>query len=179
MIFFLLWALFVLAGEMRKRWLVGVASAIALLVLASSVYGQYCDLAKYSKYRQAQNQDLRRLGARLASSPATFVTIGAAFPYEGLLPFESLSYLSGARLLGLGGMNQSPVQKKQLADNGINDLFAALCDGTISYVVLNEGTIGILKQYLQEHYRKNVKFTPAFVGRTFRVYRLLVPPSQE
>ena len=122
------------------------------------VASPYRDLSNIANYRQAQNQDLHRLGARLAPSPVTFVTIGASFPYEGLLPFESPSYLSGARILWLCGRNQSPVQKKQLADNGIDDLFAELSDGTIPYVVLNQGTVGILKQYLYEHYRKNERY---------------------
>lgn len=174
MAFFLPWAMLVLSAEMRKRWFVGVASIVALIGLAVPVYGQYRDLSNFANYRQVQNQDLHRLGEGLSSKSITLVTLGASFPYEGFLPFESPSYLEGARIVWLCGMNQSPVQKRQLEDNGIADLFASLSDGTVAYIVLDASAIGMLKQYLYEHYRKNVNVKSAFVGQGFMVYRLIV-----
>ncbi len=174
MAFFLPWAVLVLCAEMRKRLFVGVASIVALIGLAVPVYGQYRDLSYYANYRQVHNQDLHRLGEGLSSKSITLVTLGASFPFEGLLPFESPSYLAGARIVSLGGFNQSPVQRKQLADNGIADLFASLSDGTVAYIVLDAAAIGMLKQYLYEHYRKKVNVKSAFVGQGFMVYRLMV-----
>jgi hypothetical protein len=99
-------------------------------------------------------------------------TLGAAFPYEGLLPFESPSYLSGPRLVWLCGMNQTPVQRKQLAENRIDDLFESLSTGTSIYIVLNPNVAGILKQYIYEHYRKNVSVSVVYGAQTFNIYRV-------
>lgn len=172
MVFFLPWAVLVLCGETRKRLLVGAAWGVALIALAIPVYGQYRDLSDFASYRQVQNQDLHRLGAGLSSTPVTLVTLGAAFPYEGLLPFESPSYLAGARIVWLCGMNQSPVQKKQLAENRIDDLFGSLISGPTTFIVLDPVVKGILKQYIYEHYRENVNITPVFIGKTFAVCRV-------
>lgn len=172
LVFFLPWMILVLCGEMRKRLFVGVVWAIALIALAVPVYGQYRDLSAIARYRQAQNQDLHRLGDVLNSSPIVLVTLGASFPYEGLLPFESPSFLASARFVCLGGMNQSPVQKKQLAENRIDDLFASLSSGTTTYIVLDRMVIGILKQYIYEHYRKTINVTPVFTGKSFTVFRV-------
>lgn len=170
--FFLPWAVLVLCGEMRKRLFVGGVSLVALIALAIPVYGQHQDLANIAKYRLAQNQDLHRLGASLSSTPITLVNLGAAFPYEGMLPFESFTYLEETRHVWLCGMNQSPVQKKQLADNNIKDLFSLLSDGTTAYIVLDAGVIRILKQYIFEHYQRNVNVSPVFIGKSFTVYRV-------
>jgi hypothetical protein len=64
------------------------------------------------------------------------------------------------------------VQKRQLAQIGITDLFASLSAGTI-YIVMNPGERGILQQYIYEHYRKIVNVFPVFTGKTFTVYRLV------
>lgn len=172
MVFFLPWAVLVLCGEMRQRWLVGVASTVGLIALALPVYGQYRDLSGFINIRQMQNNDLHRLGENLSSPPVTLVTLQDSFPYEGLLPFESPSYLANARFIWLCGMNQSPVQEKQLTDLQIDDLFASISEGKTSYVVLYRGFIGIMKQYIFEHYRKNVNVIPVFNSKTFTVYRI-------
>lgn len=170
--FFLPWAVLLLSKEMHKRLSVGVASTVALLALALPVYGQYRDLSAIVNYRQIQNQDLHRLGEALASPPIILVTFGDAFPYEGLLPFEAPSYLERGRFVWLCSMNQSPVQKKQLIENGISDLFNHLSVGKNAYIVLDPAVSGIFKRYIFEHYGKQVNLLPAFIGKSFTVCRV-------
>lgn len=170
--FFLPWLVLVFGKERRKQLFFDVASAAALLALTLPVYGQLRDLTEIVNYRQMQNQDLHRLGATLSSPPTIFITFGDSFPYEGLFPFESPAYLVGGRFVWLCSMNQSPVQKKQLIENGISDLFKLLSVGMDAYIVLDPAAFKVLNRYIFEHYGKQINLSPAFIGKSFTAYRV-------
>lgn len=172
-VFFLLWAVLVLCGETRNRLLAGVALAVMLISLAYPLYGQYQNLLAIANARQVQNQDLHRLGASVSALSITLVVFGGSLPYEGLLPFESPSYLKNAHIIWLCGMNQTPVQKKQLEDLKIDDLFVSLMSGTTTYVVLGVEPAELMKKYVYEHYEKIINFTPVYRGNSFAVFRVM------
>lgn len=173
MIYFLPWAILVSSGSPRKQWVSVTVAITAILVLAIPIYGQFNDLSEIARYRQFQNSELHRFGSLLSKTPITLVTVGPSFPYEGILPFESADYLSRARFICLGGMNQSPVQKKQLAENDINDIFEALITEKTAYINLDPALGSFLQKYISEHYQKQVSVTPVYTSSSFTIYRLM------
>lgn len=174
MVYFIPWAILIHCGEVRRRWVSIAISVAAMLVLAVPIYGQFKDLSEVAKYRLSQNLDLHRFGKLASKWPVKLVTLGASFPYEGILPFESAGYLSGARFVWLCGMNQSPLQKKQLAENNINDIFETLITGKTAYINLDPALGSFLQKYIFEHYQKQVNVTPVYVSSSFTIYRLMV-----
>lgn len=172
MVFFLPWAIIVQSGEFRKRCASTTVAVAALLVLAVPTYGQFKDLSEVAAYRLMQNRELHRLGTLTSGKPLTLVTLGFSFPYEGILPFESPGYLSAAHIVWLCGMNQSPLQKKQLAENGIDDIFESLLNNDNSCIEINDAFIPFLQQYYLEHYRKQVVVLPYYQGNSFVIHKI-------
>jgi hypothetical protein len=84
----------------------------------------------------------------------TFVVWGAAFPYEFILPLERQGYLQNFRILGLGATNQSPLQRRMLEVQGIDDLHRALFERQDVFLTLSpqEQHDQLLINYLSEHY---------------------------
>lgn len=174
--FSLPWTVLVASGELRGRLFAGMVAAVAVLALAVPVYGQYQDLSALAESRKFQNQDLRRFGQAAAGERFVLITLGASFPYEGFLPFEKVDYLPGLNIVWLNSVNQSPLQKQQMADNHIDDLFGALLKRQDTFIAMHPFEAGILKRYILEHYQQNVTVTPAYSGMSFTIYRV-VPSS--
>ncbi len=168
-----LWVVLVQSGTIRSQALVLAASVLALTVAAVPVYGQAKDLSEIARYRQNQNIELWQLGAQAAQRPFILVVMGASFPYEGILPFSPIDDLSGIRIVWLCGMNQTPVQKKQLADLGIDDLFSDLTSKRDMYIALAPVEVGIVRQYILEHYQQAVNLLPIYSRSTMRLYRVV------
>jgi len=171
MFYFLPWAIIVQSGEIRKRWATAVTVAV-LLIISFPIYGQIKDISEIADYRLIQNQDLHRLGTLPAGKPIKLATLGASFPYEGFLPFESPNYLSGVQLILLGGMNQSPLQQKQLLENDIDDLFGSLLTDRTTFICLDPALLSIFQTYIFEHYKKYVTFSPIYASNTYVILRI-------
>lgn len=170
---FLPWGILIQSEGLRRRLVVGIVAAVGAVAIALPLYEQYRDLSGLAEYRVANNHDLRQLQRRVSPAPQTLVTVGSVFPYEGILPFETVDYLPGVCVIWFCGMNQSPVQKKQLTDNRIEDIFLTLMDNKTAYIVIDPMQAAILQRYLQEHYRRLVGFAPVYTGIDFTMYRLV------
>lgn len=175
MAFTIPWLVLLQSEASRKRRATMVGATMLVAVLAVPVSGQYRDLQSLAETRREQNRELHQMGRVLATAPATVVTVGGAFPYEGLLPFESPAYLSAVHFVWLCGMNQKPLQKRQLADLQLTDLFEALVTDSRTFLVIDRKTAPYLQQYLFEHYQRRTAYIPLFTGQQLTLYKLTAP----
>jgi len=174
MVYFLPWAIIVLSGDLRQRLPSMPVAVVTLLLLAASAHGQFQDLFSIAQYRLIQNQDLHRLGVLVSRRPITQVVLGSSYPFGGILPFESTDYLSGTPIVWFSsGLNQSPLQKKQLAELHIDDIFSSLINGSETYMVIKPVLTSTLQRYIYEHYQKKIVGIPAYSGKSLTMYRLM------
>jgi hypothetical protein len=171
---FLPWGVLLFSESSRKNSVTLCSAAILAALGLFSTYKHFIDISGIAKNSVSQNNELHELGKITAKNSITLVTLGAAFPYEAILPFESPKYLSDIRFIWLCGMNQAPIQKKQLTDSGIQDLFSSLISGDKTYISFNPAVSDILKTYFYEHYRANVSFLPVYAGNGFSAYQVSV-----
>jgi hypothetical protein len=167
-------AMLALSGEARSRRFFFVSGCIILSLVALPVYGQFKDLEIIAGIRKTENRDLHKLGSILAKTPATIVTWGAVFPYEGILPFESIEYLTGTSIIWLCGMNQSPIQNRMLAKQGINDVYTALVTQKTVFISMAQFQTNFLKKYYYEHYKTNIQANQVYTSNSFELYRVLL-----
>jgi hypothetical protein len=133
------------------------------------------------------NRDLRRAVEKLSTRPQQlYVDWAGAFRYEGVLPLEDTSYLSGLRLYSLGWPQRSPIADRMLRTFAIDDLFRSLYERPDVCLLMNPSWRDSLEVYAHEHYGAALRFpegvpTPSFT--VFRVERadapaLVSPPAQ-
>lgn len=173
MAYFLPWGILMQSAGWRRQVLAGIAAVAVLLAMAPALLGQYRDLSGLAEFRLANNHDLRQLQRRVSPAPKTLVTVGSVFPYEGILPFESVDDLADTCVIWFSGMNQSPVQKQLLADHRIEDVFLTLINEDTAYIVIDPMQAAIFKRYIQEHYQRLVGLAPVYAGIDFTLYRLI------
>ena len=112
-------------------------------------------------------------------TPSTIVILGAAFPFEGMLPFESVEYLTGASIVWLCGMNQTPIQDNMLEKLAIKDLFVSLATKKSVYISLHRSYLDMLKKYYYEHYGVNVLASLVFKANSFDLYKITIETKAE
>lgn len=169
---FVPFAILALSGELRSRRFLFVSGCIALTLIALPVYGQFKDIEWINTVRKTENHNLHKLGAELAETPATLVTWGHTFPFEGILPFESREYLSGANIIWFCGQNQTPIQNKMLEKQGIVDIFRALATQKTVFISMGENEFRLLQRYYYEHHKANIVVSPAFLSDSFTLFRV-------
>lgn len=172
MAFSLPWLVLVLSGE-RRRFPVWLTVLVLLMVIALPVTRQYHDLTSLSAIYQIKNKELHEFAKVVSQQPVKIITLGAAFPYEFILPFETVDYLSGIRFIWLNSGNQSPLQKKQIAAAKMTDIFRSLLTDPDTYIVLDRDAVGILRQYIFEHYRQSINVFPVYQASSFGLFRLV------
>jgi hypothetical protein len=170
------WAVLVFSGDARKNPLTICSSVLFAALFMTAAYRQFTEISAIVQDRLILNNKLHELGRDSAHHQVTLATLGAAFPYEAILPFESPKYLAGIRFVWLAGMNQSPIQKKQLTAIGIQDLFATLLTGDRIYISFDPAVSDIIRKYYLEHYKVSVGFLPVPLGNSFAAYKVTAFP---
>lgn len=173
LIYFLPWATLVLSRDLRKHIRTSILAVIVMFMLAVPLYCQYKDLSALAQKYLSANNDLHRLSTVLhPEKPLNLITVGVAFPFGGILPFESADYLSGARFIWLCSMNQTPIQKKQIAECHMHDIFMSLLSDAATYVVIQPKLTVFLQRYIWEHYNIKTVAIPVYATKSFIVYRI-------
>jgi hypothetical protein len=145
---------------------------ITLLVLLTRADTSLVKILTFSVMTRQTNADLRAALVHLNPQPSqTFVVVGAAFPYEAILPLERQEYLRNLRILSLGPSNQSPMQQRMLGAQGIGDLHRALFEQPDVFLILSpeRGEDILVERYLAEHYQVAVTITPYWHEGPLRV----------
>jgi hypothetical protein len=148
--------------QAKKRKLGQVLAIVGLLGYGLWVHHQYLLPA------QQWLADSKRLSKAIKdyskSSQNLFVTWGDSFPYENIEPFCNLKdYFATFRLLPVGGQSQTPTFQSILARNQIPDFFLGLLKPGV-FLISSDVENSIVKQYMLEHYRRNVEFSKIFDG---------------
>ena len=119
------------------------------------------------------NRDLRRSLATLSTrQERLYVDWAGAFRYEGVLPLEDSSYLSGLRLYSLGWPQRSPIADRMLQAFGIGDLFRSLYERPDVGLLMNPSWRDSLEVYAREHYGIALRFPEGVPTPSFTVFRL-------
>lgn len=172
MVYFLPWVTLVISGQLRKKGRLHIISAVTLLVLVIPLYSQFKTLSELAKNYLRVNNDLHRLGKLVAKKPVNLITVGQTFPFEGILPFESPEYLSGARFIWLCSMNQGPIQKRQIAECGMQDIFVSLLSDPATFIIIQPEWLVFLQRYIWEHYDIKTVVAPIYGTKQFIIFKI-------
>lgn len=169
---FLPFACMVVSSEQRKYAINNVIYSLLFCVIVFTGYKGLKDFGILSDYTKRQNQSLQQLGRLTKDSPISLVTVATAFPYENILPFENLDYLSSIKFIWLCGMNQTPVQRQQIARHGSNDLFKMLAERDDFFLVPPPQTAPVFAAYYSEHYGFEPSIKPVKKFGRFSIYKV-------
>jgi len=148
-----------------------IINACGLFFIAITILLHLClnsplaQAVTFSYLTASANRALRAAFVQLTpQSSQTFVSWGGAFSYEAILPLESKDYLRNFRLIGLGATNQSPLQQRLLAAQGIPDLPRALFERDDVFITFRPDmdAATYLATYIAEHYGVRVTAIPVF-----------------
>jgi len=130
-------------------------SILVLVVMGETVYR----LQTFSRHTYDVNRRFKRDMASLNPSPKElFVVWTSSFPYQLVLPFDNLEYISNLRLIGSG---MSPITANKMKEFGIRNFSVDLCNREdIFLITSNRIQRYIYKTYMKEHYGLNVFFMP-------------------
>jgi hypothetical protein len=171
---------FVLAGPFRLgaarpvRW----AAAAALLVAAVLPAAEH--LRDQSRFTAATSARLHAQIRALSPRPhQLYVIWGPCFPFEYLLPFESLSDLRAFRMFGLGCATNTPLMDAQLRQHDLPDLVTGLCGSADVLLIAQDHLLQPLETYIAEHRGVRVTARTAFKppDALFTVYQLRAAPG--
>jgi len=172
LIYFLPWVTLVLSGKLRKHRRSYILVVVLMVMLAIPLYSQFKDLSALTQSYRSANYDIHRLGTLASKKPLKLITVGIAFPFGGILPFESPRYLAGARFIWLCSMNQVPIQKKQIEECGMHDIFISLVSDNATYIIIQPELIFFLQRYIWEHYNIKTVVIPAYTAKGFTIYKI-------
>ncbi len=158
-----------------------VASIPLMLSLKSApIHG----LILRSRHVVEANRDLRVSLLRLAPrATETYVSWGGSFPYEYTLPLESTAYLKDLRIVMLGFVNGSPLQREMMAAQGISDLPRSLF-ARDDVLIFSRAPRDhpLLETYIEEHYGATVELENRFDSPSLSVWQVVLQseaPSQK
>ncbi len=116
-------------------------------------------------------KEVRALGPR---ADQLYVVWGGCFPYEYLLPFDSMTALSDFKIFPFGCAANTPLTDQRLRQFGLSDLVTALYSRDNVFLVCVDGLLPLMETYLAEHYGVRVEAKPIFdpPGRLFKVFQL-------
>jgi hypothetical protein len=125
---------------------------------------------------EAASAQLRAQMRALAPRPdRLYVAWGCCFPYERLLPFDSLRRMRPMKIFGLGCATNTPLMDERLREFGIADLVTALYTRDDVYLICEPGLFSLLQTYIAEHRAVRVQACPVFDPGTpaaFKVFRV-------
>ena len=87
-----------------------------------------------------------------------FVMWGGALNIEHLSPFKNVKELGTLNILGTGCATHSPLNDRILERFSIVDIYVALYEKDNVFLICSEEKTGLLKKYIDEHYKQNIRF---------------------
>ncbi|WP_250629993.1 hypothetical protein [Rhodoflexus caldus] len=139
------------------RWKLHVYLLTALIALysgASLIQDQYNNSIYISSY----NDSLKKFCNRIPNG-SLVVGWGVGFPYENILPFESISYLKHFYTYPLGAFQRADDQMKILYQYHIGNIYYDIGNNDkIFLMVYSDKEKHLLKTYVKEHYNFNTEF---------------------
>ena len=159
-------SLFEKRSWVQPRTLLGLASiALSVLLIGLSENTPLRRNLNVGQSRLQDNGALRESLLRLQPrKEQIFLTWGAQFPYEHILPFEGREYLEEFRPIGIGAGNQSPMQTEMLGKQGIVDVYRALFEREDVFITVRPDSTRatLLKNYLRQHYGVDTRVAEYF-----------------
>ncbi len=150
----------------------GFASAV---LIAVAILGLLFGQSRASVDSQKAVSANRKLHADLTKiAPSEFdllVCWGCSFPLESILPLESPDRLRNRHLLGLGWLQQTPVNDAVKRRFGIQDLPVALLDNPHVSLIASKYEVYFYQIYIREHYHLEVDWNLRFEGEVLNVYK--------
>jgi hypothetical protein len=156
-----------------------VSRALITLAILGLGLGQY----KASRDSHRALAGNRQLHADIVSlnlqDDDLLVCWGCCFPYESILPLETLGSYRNIHLYCLGWPQQSPVNEAVKKHFGFQDLTRGLVNHPHVYLAgtsANSGTappleLDYYQTFIREHYNINLNWQTCFEGQRFSVYK--------
>src|SRR5262249_21613650 len=146
--------------QLRRPWrgLRLTVQALCLTLFAGWLAGTLDEWSRASAMRTAARRNfLNTLEELRPGSDRIYVAWGGAFPYELVLGDEDFATLGRLKLVALGCLVQTPVQKDRLRDLGIADLYRSVFKDPRVFVICDAPLATEFERYAKEHYGKIVK----------------------
>lgn len=145
-------------------------------VLAFRQYGEAADLSQANRRSQAiYKQEVEKLVGLSGQGQREhiFVFVCPAFPFEWMNPFSAGEELRKLKQIHLGPTSPSPVYHETLKRYSIKDVYTALYERKDVYMVGRPSRLGVLVEFVREHYRENIDFE--IVAKPIRAPELDAP----
>jgi len=152
----------------RPRKAIGIISTVWLVLVCLAVYVFLRDIYVVADYKRIRNANLRRTMIEINPSPdKLFVTWGAIFPHEYVLPFDSMRYLNDFKIIGVSTTLHTPFTHRRMEEFGIDDLYLGLVENPNVYLVASERRLPFYATYMREHYGLNVRYAEVYKNYYF------------
>jgi hypothetical protein len=135
-----------------------IAFAITCLLVCISVFSSL--KATKNSLRAEEKEEILKNLINIIQPNANklFVVWGATFPYEYIIPFSNMDYLSNLYLMGLGTSQQTPDAKKLLKKFDVKDIYIDLAmKENLFFIASEKLIIENYFQYMKEHYSLNLR----------------------
>ncbi|MEX2142874.1 MAG: hypothetical protein WD894_26695 [Pirellulales bacterium] len=148
------------------KYVAAVVLALMCVGVAKGTYHQY----RRSRERIKTSNQLYELLATIdASDDKLFVCWAAAFPYEGLRPFDSLQSMSDLHLLVLGWPQKTPLHRRMKEHFAVGDLAEALYRRNDLYLIAHPYYLGLYEEYVREHFGAELRYETPRYAKLFSV----------
>jgi hypothetical protein len=157
------------AARSARLWLRVVLCGV---VLGSALASQGV-LRGESRAARAESRALAAALGRLApSADELYVIWGAEFPWQSILPTDSLDPLRGLRVYSVGADTRAPFNREQLARSGIADVYRAIYEQPGVRVISDDRLNRMFVEFVRRH--RGAEVRPRELARfagLFSVYR--------
>jgi hypothetical protein len=143
---------------------------VALGAILAIVVPEIATTVRQAGDRRTRSQEVRQVEvAALQRLSPSLVIHSGRFPREfWWRPFHRQD--ADIPAVGLGWNNQNPQVQRFLSDTGRQPLLRALCHSPSMFLVIEEPSLDLVRQYVQEHFDTTVDWTQVYAG-TFPAWR--------
>ncbi|MBI4689201.1 MAG: hypothetical protein HY754_02870 [Nitrospirae bacterium] len=147
-----------------------ILPVIGFLSLLSVLNGYY----KEGQLNDLKNQAIKQAIKNLNPTPdKVFVVWGTNFPYEFFSPFDNLNiYFSKFNILTT--VSNNPINAEMMKEFGINDIYRSLYEQKNVFLISNILCNSLFRQYVKEHYFRDIEFVPYYDSDIFQVYKAVI-----
>jgi hypothetical protein len=146
-----------------------VAAIVLALLCGGVAKGMYHQYRKSRERIKTTNQLYDLLATIDASDDKLFVYWAAAFPYEGLRPFDSLQSMSDLHLLVLGWPQKTPLHHRMKEHFELGDLAEQLYRRNDLYLIAHPYYLGLYEEYVREHFGAELQYETQRYAKLFSV----------
>ncbi len=136
---------------------------------------RFNELSTEATLLEERNKELHALVKDLSKSQEDklFINWGSAFPWENILPFESINFMKELDIFSLGSLQRSPSSLGLLEKHDIQDLSTFLGESdNAMLLVRTKQRIESLQVYLAEHFDLYVEYEHLNTYGKLQVYKL-------